>query len=155
MQMNISPRGVALIQVEEGLRMDAYPDPGTGGEPWTIGYGHTGGVKPRDRITHAQADAFLRADLQRVEACIGEKVRAAMTQAMYDALCSFVFNVGCGAFAKSTLLRKLNAGDFGGAAAEFGRWINAGGKPLPGLVRRRKHERDLFVSDGPPQEPTA
>lgn len=145
--MRISHEGLTLVASVEGLRLDAYPDPGTGGEPWTIGYGHTGGVKPGDRITIDQAMQFLRNDLATAERCVAGKVHVPLRQVQFDALCSFVFNVGCGAFTTSTLLRKLNAGDTTGAAAEFGKWINAGGKPLPGLVRRRALERDLFLKE--------
>lgn len=146
--MVISDAGLAIVKECEGLRLHAYPDPGTGGEPWTIGYGHTKGVKPGDRITEQQALWYLRDDIADAERCVSEKVLATLTQNRFDALCSFVYNVGCGAFSKSTLLRKLNAGD-PTASDEFGRWVKAGGKTLPGLVRRRALERDLFAKGSP------
>lgn len=141
-----SERGKALIKSFEGLRLDAYPDPGTGGEPWTIGVGHTGGVKKGDRITEAQADAFLASDLARFEKAVA-RLAPKTTQAQFDALVSFAFNLGEGALERSTLLKKHNAGDYAGAKAEFGKWINAAGRPMKGLIRRRAAEADLYGSD--------
>jgi lysozyme len=131
----------------EGCELEAYPDPGTGGDPWTIGFGHTGPeVKPGMRITQEQAEEFLRRDLAKVEKCVNNSVKGVITQNQFDALCSFAYNVGCGAFGKSTLLRYLNDGDDLSAAREFLRWNKAGNKTLPGLVRRRQEEMDLFLA---------
>ena len=126
--MNISPAGLSALKRHEGLRLDAYPDPASGGAPWTIGYGHTRGVQPGDRITQPQAEAFLLDDLQWVYAAINDNVQPRLTQDRFDALCSLIYNIGQSAFEKSTLLRKLNAGDFSGAAAEFDKWNQAPGK---------------------------
>ena len=145
--MKTSPLGVALIKQFEGLRTGAYLD---AAGIWTIGYGHTGAeVRSGSRIDAAQADALLRGDLAQAEETIHALVTRPLAQASFDALASFVFNVGAAAFAGSTLLRKLNGGDIEGAAAEFERWRYAGGRVLPGLLRRRIAERTLFLSPHP------
>ncbi|MFG6076976.1 lysozyme [Erwinia sp. OPT-41] len=141
--MKISNRGIELIKRFEGLQLTAYR---CSAGVLTIGYGHTRGVKPGDTITGRQADAYLREDLQVAELVVNTNVRVKMTQGQFDALVSFVFNVGAGNFVRSTLLKKMNAGDYAGAAEQFGRWINADGKPLAGLRRRRDAERELFLS---------
>jgi len=143
--MKTSPKGIALIKSAEGLRLKAYPDPGTGGLPWTIGYGSTSGVTRNMVITEAQAEQMLAADLVRFERIVERLVRVPVDQGQFDALVSFTYNVGEGNFTKSTLLRKLNAGDTAGAAEQFSRWVHAGGKVLPGLVKRRAAERGLFL----------
>lgn len=142
--MKISQRGIDLIKQFEGLSLTAYPDPGTGGEPWTIGYGHTGGVKKGQTITESRAEELLREDVRRFEVAVDRLVKVPLTQAQFDALLSFAFNLGAGNLGSSTLLRLLNAGDYAGAAAQFERWVNAAGKIMPGLVRRRAAERALF-----------
>lgn len=139
----ISDKGLALIKEFEGLRLKAYPDPATGGEPWTIGVGHTGGVRKGDVITEAQADALLRADLARFEAAVN-KLAPVSTQDQFDALVSLAFNVGEGNLTSSTLLRKHNAADYDGAATEFARWNKAAGKVMAGLTRRRAAEASLY-----------
>lgn len=143
--MKISPKGIALIKSAEGLRLKAYPDPGTGGLPWTIGYGSTSGVTRNMVITEAQAEQMLAADLVRFERAVDRLVRVPVSQGQFDALVSFTYNVGEGNFTKSTLLRKLNAGDATGAAEQFPRWVNAAGRVLPGLVKRRAAERAMFL----------
>ena len=143
--MKTSTKGIALIKSAEGLRLKAYPDPGTGGLPWTIGYGSTSGVTRNMVITEVQAEQMLAADLVRFERIVERLVRVPLNQGQFDALVSFTYNVGEGNFTKSTLLRKLNAGDSTSAAEQFSRWINAGGKVLPGLVKRRAAERALFL----------
>uniref|UniRef100_UPI001B316D19 lysozyme n=1 Tax=Pantoea ananas TaxID=553 RepID=UPI001B316D19 len=97
-------------------------------------------------ITGEQADKYLREDLLVAELTINTNVKVKLTQNQFDALASFVFNLGSGNFVKSTLLKKLNAGDIAGAADEFGKWVNAGGKKLAGLVKRRAAEREVFIS---------
>ncbi len=142
--MKTSQRGIDLIKSFEGLRLTAYPDPGTGGDPWTIGYGHTAGVTPGMTITEEQAVQFLREDLYSAERDIDRLVAVRLCQHQFDALASLVFNIGGTAFRDSTLLRKLNAGDYAGAAVQFDRWVHGGGKILPGLVKRRAAERAMF-----------
>lgn len=144
--MNISDAGIALIKEFEGCKLTAYPDPGTGGEPWTIGVGHTGNVFPGDVITQDRADALLREDLGRFEKCVNAALTVTVSQPQFDALVSFAFNLGCGAMAGSTLMRKLNAGDAAGAGTEFRHWNRAGGAVMAGLTRRREAERDLFLT---------
>ncbi|MEB2870302.1 lysozyme [Pseudomonas rhizosphaerae] len=143
--MKTSQKGIALIKSAEGLRLKAYPDPGTGGLPWTIGYGSTSGVTRNMVITEAQAEQMLAEDLVRFERIVERALCVPVNQGQFDALVSFTYNVGEGNFTKSTLLRKLNAGDTAGAAEQFSRWVHAGGKVLPGLVTRRAAERAIFL----------
>jgi len=136
--MQTSSAGLALIKEHEGLRLDAYLCPA---RVWTIGYGHTGDVHPGQRITEAMADLLLQSDLKSFERAVNAAVKVPLTQGQFDALVSFAFNVGAGAFRLSTLLRVLNEGDYRAAAKQFDRWVHGGGKVLPGLVRRRRDER--------------
>jgi lysozyme len=139
--MRTSEKGLALIRQFEGLRLLAYKCPA--GIP-TIGYGHTAGVKMGQSITKAEAEALLREDVTRFESHVDALVKVPLTQGQWDALSSWVYNLGPTNLERSTLLRKLNAGDYAGASAEFGKWVNAGGKPLTGLIRRRAAERAMF-----------
>jgi lysozyme len=135
----------------EGCVLKAYPDPGTGGAPWTCGWGSTGpDIKPGTVWTQAQADSRLNADLARAGLVVNSLVHIYLTQSQLDALADFVYNVGAGNFRSSTLLRKLNAGDTNGAAAEFDRWVYANGKQLSGLVKRRAAEKALFLKPDTP-----
>jgi len=143
--MNLSDEGLELIKSHEGLRLEAYPDPGTGGEPWTVGYGHTGDVKEGDEIDKAEASRLLREDVASAELCVEHHVEVALEQHEFDALVSFIFNVGCGNFSASTMLKLINAGNKRAAAAQFGRWNKAAGKVLAGLSRRRADEADHFL----------
>ncbi|CAI1880000.1 lysozyme [Serratia fonticola] len=144
--MQISNQGRNLIKGFERLELKAYPDPGTGDKPWTIGWGHTKGVKPGVRITEQQAEAFLSEDLAVFELTVNSAVKVPVTQSQFDALVSLAFNIGGANFAVSTLVKKLNAGDPRGAADQFPRWKFANGKEMRGLVRRRAAERELFLS---------
>lgn len=141
----LSQRGVDLIKGFEGLRLSAYKD---SAGVWTIGYGHTSGVKPGQRISQAQAEQFLRSDVKWAEQAVRDNVKVPISQNQFDALTSFTFNLGAGALKSSTLLKKLNAGDTAGAQAEFGKWVHAGGQRLEGLVRRRAEEAALFGNQG-------
>lgn len=146
--MKTSDQGIALIKHHEGLRLTAYTDPvGV----WTIGYGHTTAAGPPKvergmKITDAGADAILRQDLAKFEGYVSNAVKVPLNQNEFDALVSFTFNLGPGNLRSSTLLKKLNAGDRAGAADEFLKWTKAGGKTLPGLVKRREAERALFLT---------
>lgn len=153
--MRISQAGLDAIKRHEGLRLTAYPDPASGGDPWTIGYGHTRDVERGQTITAAQAEQFLREDLEWVETCIERNVVAPLTQGQYDALCSLIFNIGQAAFVKSTLMRLLNQRDYAGAAQQFERWNIAAGQVNLGLTNRRAAERAMFLSDAqaPAPEP--
>ena len=129
-------------------RYEAYPDPGTGGAPWTIGWGATGpGIGPGTIWTQAECDARLEADLARYARDVEEALGGAPTsQQQFDALVSFHYNTG--AIARATLTRRHIAGDFAGAKAEFARWNRAGGRVLRGLVRRREAEAALYAGAG-------
>jgi lysozyme len=153
--MKISQTGLDAIKRHEGLRLTAYPDPASGGDPWTIGYGHTRDVERGQTITAAQAEQFLREDLAWVESCIERNVVAPLTQGQYDALCSLIFNIGQSAFTKSTLMRLLNQRDYAGAAQQFERWNIADGRVNLGLTTRRAAERSMFLSDAPTAPPSA
>ncbi|MGG7931354.1 lysozyme [Klebsiella aerogenes] len=149
--MQTSDEGIALIKGFEGCRLTAYPDPGTGGTPWTIGYGWTlpvdgKPVRPGMTIDQATADRLLKTGLVSYESDVLKIVKVKLTQGQFDALVSFAYNIGSRALSTSTLLKKLNAGDIKGAADEFLRWNKAGGKVLNGLTRRREAERALFLS---------
>jgi len=137
-----SQNGLALTQKFEGLRLTSYQDQvGV----WTIGYGHTGkDVHPQLTITQEQANSLLMKDIASAATAVNRLVTVAFYQDGFDALVDFAFNLGNNALAGSTLLRKLNAGDFSGAADEFPKWCHAGGKLVPGLLRRRKAEQQLF-----------
>lgn len=141
--MKISSAGLALTKGHEGCRLKAYLDTG---DVWTIGWGHTRGVKEGDTCTQEQADAWLNEDNDIAERDVNELVKVPLTQNQFDALVDFVFNIGRTQFATSTLLRKLNAGDYVGAANQFGRWIYDNGKIINGLVARRSDTRDLFMT---------
>ena len=143
--MKISAKGLALIKEFEGCELTAYICPAG---VLTIGYGSTGPhVSSGQRITEAQAEALLLKDLVRFEKTVNEHVKVPMSQGAYDALVSFCFNCGEGAFAESTLLRELNACKDPNttAKAQLPRWTNGG---LAGLVRRREAEVELFCSGG-------
>lgn len=147
--MKTSQAGLNLIKQYEGLRLKAYPDPGTNGAPWTIGYGHTSAagfpkVDPGLQITASQAEDILQNDLGKYEKAINDLVHPRLTQNQFDALVSFVFNVGPTAFAKSTLLKRINADQFDQVPAEFMKWTRAGGQEMAGLVRRRRAEVKMW-----------
>lgn len=148
--MRINQATVDLVKEFEGLRLDAYKD-AVG--VWTIGYGTTAaagvGIAPNAgmRITQEQAEEYLRLGLEKFAAQIKGGITVPVTENQFGAMVSLAYNIGPGAFLKSTLLRKLNAGDYVGAAAEFARWNKAGGKVLRGLTRRREAERALFERD--------
>lgn len=138
----ISATGIALVKQFEGCRLKAYLD--SVNIP-TIGYGHIKGVKMGDVITQAQADQWLAQELQDFSAGVTRCITVGVSQPQFDALVCFAYNVGLGALGKSTLLKKLNAGDVAGAADQFLVWDKAGGKAIAGLTRRRQAERQLFL----------
>ena len=141
--MKTSDKGIEFIKKHEGFRTKAYKC--TGGK-WTIGYGHTLNVKSTDVIDKAQAEDFLRQDLKVAENNVN-KYNLNINQNKFDALVSFVFNVGVGNFSSSTLLKRLkvNPNDIS-IRKEFSRWIYADGKIDKGLISRRKEEADLYFS---------
>jgi lysozyme len=149
--MKTSKRGIDLICQFEGFRAKAYPDPGTGGEPWTVGFGHTSAAGPPIvrkgmSITKDEAKAILARDITTFEVAVMSLLKRPPTQNQFDAMVSFCYNVGPGNFAKSSVLSHFNAGGIVAAANVFQRWNKAGGKVLPGLVKRRKAESDLFLT---------
>lgn len=147
--MKTSPRGLELIESFESLRLTAYWD-GTyldqakTQKRWSIGWGHTGGVKEFNTCTPEQAEVWQAEDVAEAEDSIGSLVKVPLTQNQFDALASFVFNVGSGAFENSTLLKLLNAGSYQLAAIEFPRWDHDNGQVSAGLLRRRDAEQELF-----------
>ena len=143
--MKISDAGITLITHYEGVRLTAYPDPATGGVPWTIGIGSTRNVHPGMVITLDEAKQRLREDLEDAEKAVTRLVTSPLDQSQFDALVSLVFNIGEGNFSRSTLLKKLNAHDYLGASGEFMKWTKANGKVMLGLTRRRAAERDHFL----------
>ena len=147
MSKSISKTGIDLISSFEGIRLNAYDD-GVG--VWTIGIGTTvypNGVKVKkgDKCTLEQAKEYFAHDLKRFESSVNKLVKVPLSQNQFDALVSLTYNIGSGAFNNSTLLKKLNKGDYQGAADQFLVWNKAGGKVLKGLVRRREAERALFL----------
>ena len=139
--MIISKNGLDLIKQFESLQLKAYK---CSANVWTIGYGHTKNVKEGDCISQDQANCFLMQDLYSVERAIIRLVKVKINQNQFDALCSLIFNIGISAFNKSTLLAKLNNGDYVGAAEQFRRWNKVNNVVMAGLVRRRQAEEDLF-----------
>jgi lysozyme len=140
--MKCSDSGIEFLKKEEGVRLQAYQDSiGV----WTVGVGHTGKeVGAGMTITEDETDALLRADLETAEKCVNNCVAVPLTQNQFDALCSFVFNLGCASLRNSTLLKKLNSSDDEGASEEFKKWNHAGGRVLVGLTKRRMAESELF-----------
>lgn len=151
----ISEVGVQQVAQHEGLRYTSYPDPGTGGAPWTVCYGSTRGVRPGMILTHEECLERLAADLWEAERAVQRNVKVPLRQGEYDAYVSFVFNVGEGNFRTSTMLRLLNSGDRTGACNQFPLWKYANKLVLNGLVVRRHEEQSLCLQEGPyvyPQE---
>ena len=147
MSKTTSNVGLDLIASFEGTRTRAYDD-GVG--VWTIGIGTTvypngTKVKKGDSCTLDQAKSYFAHDLKRFETTVNNLVKVPLSQNQFDALVSLVYNIGSGNFASSTLLKKLNAKDYAGAAEQFPRWNKGGGKVMKGLVRRRDAERALFL----------
>lgn len=141
----ISERGLLLIAKFEGMKTRAYPDPKTGGAPWTIGCGRTAGVKPGDVCTEEEALEWLREDAVDAETCIEENIDVPLNQNQRDALISFVYNLGCHAVKNSTLFHLLNSGKYDAAAQQFLRWVSPGSAVEKGLLRRRTAEMKLFL----------
>ena len=146
--MSVSNKGVDLICEFEGKRLVAYDD-GVG--VWTIGFGtikYPNGVRVKkgDTCTLDQAKEYMRHDLIEFEHTVNSSVKVPLNQNQFDALVSLSYNIGSNAFKSSTLVKKLNAGDYQGAADQFNVWVNAGGKRMQGLANRRDKEKLLFLS---------
>ena len=145
--MSTSQNGINLISSFEGCELKAYLCPA---KVWTIGFGTTvypNGVKVKkgDSCTLEQAKQFKAHDLKRFEKTVNNLVKVPLTQNQFDALVSLTYNIGTGAFEESTLLKKLNTGDYQGAADQFTVWNKGGGKVLQGLVNRRAKEKEVFL----------
>ena len=142
--MKVSQNCINLIKRFEGCKLEAYKCPRG---VWTIGYGHTGNIQKGDIISQENADYLLKNDLQKFECAINVNVlpKCDLTQNEFDALVSFVYNIGISNFTSSTLLRLLTAGKKAQAAEQFDKWIFADKKILPGLITRRKYEKELFL----------
>lgn len=174
--MRTNRAGCELIKSAESLQLVAYPDPGSDlakacqkrrisiynngytallnwaqldGAPWTIGWGDTQNVRPGMTITEGDAEERFENRLaSEFEPGVMRLAQVPLSGNEFSALVSFAYNVGLNALAGSTLLRKLNAGDYAGMSAEWGKWTKAGGKTLRGLVARREAERILFETPG-------
>lgn len=146
-EMHISPSGIDLIRNFESLRLNAYDD-GVG--VWTIGFGTTKypngtRVKKGDTCTLDQAKAYMQNDLKAFEQTVSSAVKVPINQNQFDALVSLAYNIGPTAFKNSTLVKRLNEGNYKAAANQFDVWVNAGGKRMQGLVNRRTTEKALFL----------
>ena len=141
--MKASYTSYELVKRYEGCRLTPYMDMvGI----WTVGYGSTTEVVPGERISQAEAEDRLQEDMEIAEACVNGAVTSTLTQNQFDALCSWVFNLGCKRFRESTMLAKINAGEWDQAAIELRKWDMAGGRHVDGLMRRRRDESKLFES---------
>lgn len=137
-ELHLSAKGIEFIKDMEGVRYSAYLD--TGGVP-TIGVGHTGPeVQIGMRIDDNQVNEYLKQDVREAEEDVKKLVKVPLNQDQFDALVSFIFNLGGDQVSKSTMLRKLNSGDYEGAFQQFNRWVYDDGKLLAGLVKRRNAE---------------
>jgi lysozyme len=162
--MAVNTATIELIKRNEGCVLYAYPDPATGGDPWTIGYGHTGpDVYPGLRITQEQAEALLRKDLEKFEQGVAHGLKRPANPNQFGAMVSLAYNVGLGfypqgeglkpthkdhpkgtGFRSSSVRRYHNEGNYARAAASFAAWNKAAGKVMAGLTRRRGEERALY-----------
>jgi len=141
--MTPSPWLYDYLKAREQFRPCAFKP--TRKDRWTLGYGHTAGVKPGDTCTLEQGDALLQRDVAWAVEAVNRAVTVPLTQPQFDALVSFVYNVGAPNFFTSTLLRKLDAADYVGAAAEFAKWNHQDGEVVDGLTVRREQERTRFL----------
>lgn len=153
--MKINRAGLDLIKEFEGRKLNSYLCPGN---VWTIGYGHTKTARPNQTITAERAEELLLQDIAEFEQAVLRNVTVPLNENQFAALVSFTFNLGERALKRSSLLRRLNAGDYASVPKELNRWVNANGKRLNGLIRRRKAEGELFMRTPPvavPQPPQA
>lgn len=141
--MIFNDKGLQLLKSFEGCSLVAYQDQGG---VWTIGYGHTGDIKADETVTEEAASNTLMDDVLKTEKRVTDLLAHDLNNNQYSAIVCFAFNVGCGNLAKSTLLNCINTGHIDDAANEFTRWDKVAGVQNDGLLRRRKAERDLFLS---------
>lgn len=145
--MKFNDKGLALIKSFESCRLKAYPDPATGGDPWTIGWGSTGpDIKKGVIWTQQEADCRLLSDIDKFAESIKSLLKVTLTDNQFSALVSLAYNIGIGNLKKSSLLAKINKNELTDAAERFLLWNKANGVVMNGLTRRRKAERDLFLS---------
>ena len=135
---------IPIVKKFEGCELKAYQ---CSAGVWTIGYGHTWGIKSTDTITQEQAETYLVGDLMAFKHKLMPLVSVKITENQFFALIDFIYNLGEGNFSSSTLRKKLNKGDFLGAAEEFPKWCRCKGEILNGLKKRREFERELFLKD--------
>lgn len=152
--LKISQNGIDELIHSEGIRYQAYKD-SVGF--WTIGVGHLINLETEKHLltatlTKNQVMTMFRLDISRFEDCVNKLVKVPLNQNQFDALVSFSFNLGCNALRRSTLLEKLNNGDFLGASNEFKKWNKAGGRAIKGLTLRREREKQLFIKNSNPLE---
>ena len=145
----INENTLNVIMESEGLRLEAYPDPGSkDGKPVTIGYGTTKingqPIKLGTRITKEQAKEYFRKDIEFFSKGVASRVKVPLNDNQFGALVSFAYNVGIGAFGDSTLLSRLNSGDYNAVPAQLMRWTKNDGREMAGLVNRRKKEVNLW-----------
>lgn len=143
--MKTSDVGVNLIEEFEGFKSKAYRCPAG---IWTVGYGTTfidgDPVQPGMTVTLAEAESLIKKDLEQFEKAVSDAVRVPLNQNQFDALVSLCYNIGPGGFRRSSVLSNLNLGNYDKAASSIMNFVKGGGKVLPGLVRRRQAEKDLF-----------
>lgn len=144
--MKLNQAGIDLVKQFEGCRLKAYPDPGTGGEPYTIGYGYTVGVEPGDVWTQEKADNKLLETLTNLATHLVSYIEVELTDNQFSACVSLVYNIGIGNFVGHSLLKFINSDNMEAAANEFVKWDRAAGKEMAGLLRRREAEAALFRS---------
>jgi lysozyme len=142
--MKTSAEGIALIKKFEGLELDSYQ---CSANVWTLGYGHTQGVAEGDSCSEKEAEIILVNDLKEFETYVNALVDVELDQNQFDALVAWTFNLGPTNLRTSTLLKKLNAGDYNDVPSEIKRWNRAGGQVLDGLIRRREAEALLFAGE--------
>jgi lysozyme len=145
--MELNQAGINLIKSFESCRLEAYPDPGTGGDPWTIGHGHTGPEVHEGLVwTQEQADEAFVQDSQKFCSQVSALVPDSTNSNQFSACVSLAYNIGISNFSKSLLLRCMQKNNWNDAAKQFMNWTKAAGKVLPGLVKRREAEMALFQS---------
>lgn len=142
--MKTSENGIKIIKKFEGCKLEAYRCPSG---ILTIGYGHTQNVNAGETITRRQALYFLEKDIEVAEKAVNSLVKVTLNQNQYDALVSFVFNVGYGNFRISTMLKLINQDNLSAAAEQFDKWVLSNGRKIRGLVIRRRLEKELFLRE--------
>jgi lysozyme len=145
--VELNDAGINLIKSFEALRLTAYPDPGTGAEPWTIGYGHTEGVSQGDTCTIDQATQYLQDDLNQFIQGVRSLLTLELNDNQFSALVSFAFNCGLNDLKHSTLLREINANNFDNIMVDFQMYDKGSGHILAGLLKRRTAEANLFMTE--------